>query len=97
VAMRRPPTRPKMRTWRLMMGSWRSITETARKWFHRPENRRAELWCPGPVEERDSIHDTCANGVLGGLKMRFSASGRQPEAIGAVSIGETSLLHSRPP
>ena len=29
-------------------------------------------------EERDSIYDTCANGVLGSVKMRFWASCRQP-------------------
>jgi len=28
-------------------------------------------------EERDSIYDTCANGVLGSVKMRFGASSRQ--------------------
>jgi hypothetical protein len=31
---------------------------------------------PWPFEERDSIHDTCANGVLGSVKMRFWESGR---------------------
>src|ERR1700731_1584588 len=29
-------------------------------------------------EERDSVYDTCANGVLGSVKMRFWASSWQP-------------------
>jgi hypothetical protein len=37
----------------------------------RKQKGRGEM----PFKERDSIHDTCANGVLGGVKMRFCASG----------------------
>ena len=34
-------------------------------------------------EERDSIYDTCANGVLGSVKMRFWASGK-PEVMSQI-------------
>jgi hypothetical protein len=40
MAIRKPPTRPKMRTWRFMMGLRRSITEAAGKWF------RGVMPCP---------------------------------------------------
>jgi hypothetical protein len=50
-------------------GDGEQVVSPARK-------QKAEAGRPGPFKENDSIHDTCANRVLGSVKMGFWASGR---------------------